>query len=57
MFCGYRCASVMLGTSERFWLDPQAGFDLEEAHRLLDKTVQQIVKDLGVIKGMKKGRR
>lgn len=34
--------AAALETSERFWLDLQADFDLEEAHRSLGKTVQQI---------------
>lgn len=34
--------AAALGTSGRFWLDLQAGFDLEEAHSTLGKTVQQI---------------
>ena len=34
--------AAVLGTSERFWLGLQADFDLEEAHRLLGKTVQRI---------------
>ncbi|MHB1059754.1 MAG: HigA family addiction module antitoxin [Rhodanobacter sp.] len=34
--------AAALGTSERFWLGLQADFDLEEAHRSLGKTVQQI---------------
>jgi plasmid maintenance system antidote protein VapI len=31
-----------LPTSERFWLGLQADFDLEEAHRVLGKRVEQI---------------
>ena len=34
--------AAALGTSERFWLGLQADFDLEEAHRVLGKTVEQI---------------
>jgi plasmid maintenance system antidote protein VapI len=34
--------SAALGTSERFWLGLQADFDLEEAHRVLGKTIEQI---------------
>jgi addiction module HigA family antidote len=34
--------SAALGTSERFWLGLQADFDLEEAHRVLGKAVEQI---------------
>ena len=34
--------ALALGTSERFWLGLQADFDLEEAHRALGKTVDQI---------------
>jgi len=31
-----------LGTSERFWLGLQADYDVEEAHRVLGKTVDHI---------------
>jgi len=34
--------AAALGTSERFWLGLQADFDLEEAHRVLGKKVEQI---------------
>ena len=34
--------AAALGTSERFWLGLQADFDLEEAHRVLGKMVEQI---------------
>lgn len=34
--------AAALGTSERFWLGLQADYDLEEAHRLLDKAVDRI---------------
>ncbi len=34
--------AAALGTSERFWLGLQADYDLEEAHRLLGKAVDQI---------------
>ena len=34
--------AAALGTSERFWLGLQADFDLEEAHRVLGKRVEQI---------------
>jgi plasmid maintenance system antidote protein VapI len=34
--------AAALGTSERFWLGLQADYDLEEAHRLLGKTVKRI---------------
>jgi antitoxin HigA-1 len=34
--------AAALGTSERFWLGIQADFDLEEAHRVLGKKVEQI---------------
>ena len=34
--------AAALGTSARFWLGLQADFDLEEAHRRLGKTVEQI---------------
>ena len=34
--------AAALGTSERFWLGLQADYDLEEAHRVLGKTVEQI---------------
>lgn len=34
--------SVMLGTTERFWLGLQADYDLEEARRTLGKNVRKI---------------
>lgn len=34
--------TAALGTSERFWLGLQADFDLEEAHRVLGNTIEQI---------------
>jgi addiction module HigA family antidote len=34
--------AAALGASERFWLGLQADFDLEEVHRALGKTVQNI---------------
>ncbi len=34
--------SVVLGTTERFWLGLQADYDLEEAHRVLGKSVKRI---------------
>lgn len=34
--------AAALGTSERFWMGLQADYDLEEAHRTLGKTVDQI---------------
>lgn len=34
--------AAALGTSERFWLGLQADYDLEEAHRVLGKTVSRI---------------
>jgi plasmid maintenance system antidote protein VapI len=34
--------AAALGTSERFWLDQQADYDLEEAHRGFDKKVARI---------------
>ncbi len=34
--------AAALGTSERFWLGLQADFDLEEAHRVPGKTIEQI---------------
>ena len=34
--------AAALGTSERFWLGLQADYDLEEAHRMLGKAVDQI---------------
>ena len=34
--------AAALGTSERFWLGLQAEYDLEEAHLLLGKSVEQI---------------
>ena len=34
--------AVALGASERFWLDLQADYELEEAHRALGKTVEQL---------------
>ena len=34
--------SVVLGTTERFWLGVQADYDLEEAHRVLGKSVKRM---------------
>jgi addiction module HigA family antidote len=34
--------AAALGTTERFWLGLQADFDLEVAHRLLGKSVENI---------------
>ena len=34
--------AATLGTSEQFWLDLQADYDLEEAHRALGKAIGKI---------------
>lgn len=34
--------AAALGTSERFWLDLQADYELEEAHRALGKAIGKI---------------
>ena len=39
--------AVALGTSERFWLGLQVDYDLEEAHRALGKTVEQLERIAG----------
>ena len=36
--------AAALGTSERFWLGLQADYDLEEAHPILGKLTQKIVR-------------